>query len=491
MNTSLISAIVNSDALPSIPVVAFKVLELSRREDVDIDEVVEVIGNDPALTAKMMKVSNSSMFGMSKQVSSLKQAMVVLGMRTVKIMALGFSLVEALNDKKGSGFDYAKYWRRSLSTAVAARNLAGLSADIRKDEAFVGGLLCDVGMVAAARHPNGVYKPVLDQYEAEGGNIQDIEREILGVTHAQISAMMLSKWSMPEILAHATAGHHGDEFDALEPRPKKLAAVLWAASEVAELFCGDKAPENLDAVRNKVIELVHVPKAELEKLMADLNGHVRESAELFKLNVSDELSFDQIRQAAVMQMTELSISAEHEREQTATQLKTMAKTASTDQLTGVPNRRAFDEQLSANIEHAKSAKGDLGLIMLDIDHFKKFNDTYGHLAGDEVLKLVGKSLGKISDATQFAARYGGEEFAIIVANATARQLRELAEDVRKNIARLRLEHDGAELSLTASLGAAHVSFAEESIEPNEFISRADACLYEAKRDGRNRVEITF
>ena len=105
--------------------------------------------------------------------------------------------------------------------------------------------------------------------------------------------------------------------------------------------------------------------------------------------------------------------------------------------------------------------------------------------------MVGKCLGKISDATQFAARYGGEEFAIIAADVTARQLRELAEDVRKNIARLRIEHEGNELSLTASLGAAHVSFAEEAVEPKELISRADTCLYEAKRDGRNRVEITF
>lgn len=491
MNTSLISAIVNSDALPSIPVVAFKVLELSRREDVDIDEVVEIIGNDPALTAKMMKVSNSSMFGMSKQVSSLKQAMVVLGMRTVKIMALGFSLVEALNDKRGSSFDYAKYWRRSLSTAVAARSLADLASDIRKDEAFVGGLLCDVGMVAAARHPGGVYEPVLDRYSREGGCIQEIECEILGVTHAQISAMMLSKWNMPEILSHATAGHHGDGFDEMEPRAKKLASVLWAASEVAELFCGDTDAQNLDAVCDKVIRLAHVPKPSLVQLMEDLNGHVRESAEMFKLDVSDELSFHDIRQAAVMQMTELSISAEHERVQTETQLHTMAKTASTDQLTGVPNRRAFDEQLSAIIDQAKAQQSDLGLIMLDIDHFKKFNDTHGHLAGDEVLKMVGKCLSKISDATQFAARYGGEEFAIIVANATARQLRELAEDVRKNIARLRIEHEGAQLTLTASLGAAHVSFAEESIESKEIISRADSCLYEAKRDGRNRVEITF
>ena len=491
MNTALISAIVNSDALPSIPVVAFKVLELSRRDDVEIEEVADVIGQDPALTAKMMRVSNSSMFGMSKQVSSLKQAMLVLGMRTVKIMALGFSLVDAFRSKDDTGFDYARYWRRSLSTAATARQLAEAGGDLRKDEAFVGGLLCDVGMVAAARHPDGVYQSVLNRYVAEGGCIQKIELEELGVTHAQISAMMLSKWSMPEILSHATAAHHGKGIDDLEPRCKKLASVLWAASLVAELFCGDQHPTGLDGVCDQVTNLVGISKPQLESVMEALNGQVRESAELFKLSVSDELSFEEIRQAALMQMTELSLSAEHERAKTATQLQTMTRTASTDQLTGVPNRRAFDDHLHGLIQNASSQKRDLGLIMVDIDHFKKFNDTYGHLTGDEVLKLVGRCLGKIADDNQFAARYGGEEFAIVVADATAKQLRQLAEDVRKNIARIRIQHADKQLSLTASLGAAHVSFAEESVQSEDLIARADACLYEAKRDGRNRVEITF
>lgn len=498
MNTALISTIVNSDSLPSMPVVAFKVLELCRRDDMDINDVVDIIEKDPALTAKMMRVSNSSMFGMSKQVSSLQQAVVVLGLRTVKIMALGFSLVDAMKDVGGSGFDLARYWRRSLSAAAAARQFAGNGSQVRRDEAFVGGLLCDIGMVAAVRHPKRLYAPVLERYKMAGGCLHSIEQEILGVTHAQISAMMLSKWNMPDVLVQAVAAHHGEGFAGLEQRTRGLAGVLWAASEVAELFCGDTQASDLDVVRVRVKSRVQVGDDDLEEILEDLNGQVRESADLFKLEVGDEVSYDQIREAAVSRIAELTFTAEKERailasreQEARTQLESVRLDASTDALTQISNRRAFDERMANFVKQAEASKSDLGLILIDLDHFKKLNDDHGHQAGDEALRLVGKCLKKICDANRIAARYGGEEFAVLAAGATARELRQLAEDIRKSIARINLKYDNTDLSFTASLGACHVSFEEEQPKPEEIVLRADECLYEAKREGRNRVEIVF
>jgi len=498
VDTTLISSIASADSLPSMPVVAFKVLDLCRQEDVDIDDVAEIIEKDPALTAKMLKVANSSMFGMTKQVASLHQAMVVLGLRTVKIMALGFSLVDAMQGATSSGFDLSQYWRRSLYTAVAARLLASRLGDIRRDEAFVGGLLCDVGMIAAERHPAGAYHPVIQRYNAEGGCIQVHERELLGVTHAEISAMMLSNWNMPEVLIEAVSSHHGDDIETLTERSRRLASVLWAASEVSELFCGDAAACDLAEVREGVISRIGMSGDVFDELMHALNDNVQETAELFKLDVGMPISYDDLRQRAVSQMAELSLSAEHERmaatnreREARSQVETLRLEAHTDRLTDIFNRRAFDECMDQLISRQSTEKGNLGLIMIDMDHFKQLNDTHGHLAGDEALKLVGKCLNKIRDESRFVARYGGEEFAVIAADVTARQLRELAEDIRKNISRIKFSANGQEIGLTASLGAVHVSYAEEALKASEMISRADECLYEAKNDGRNRVEITF
>lgn len=498
MNTSLLSAIVNSDALPSMPVVAFKVLELCRQEDVDFQDVVEVIAKDPALTAKMLKVSNSSMFGMAKTVASLEQAVKVLGLRTVKIMALGFSLVDTFRPHAGIGFDYPGYWRRCLSTAVAARQLHSVTGDVRRDEAFVAGLLCDIGMLAAERHPQRIYQPVVDAHAEMKGRIQDIESALLGITHAHISALMLAKWNTPEVICQAVQAHHGEGIDQLGPRPQALARVLWAASEISELFCGDTDATAYQAVSDHIMKIVGIKPKPLEALMAVINHQVGEAAELFSLKLTDEISFDEIRSRAMLQMATLSFSADQERAQAETRAReatalseSLRTRAEMDKLTSIANRQTFDDRLAAMMSDAATRRGDLGLILLDVDHFKRFNDTYGHLAGDEVLKSLGQCLRKISDDTQFAARYGGEEFAIIVADMTARDLRCLAEDIRKNIARIKVQRGDVALSVTASLGVAHVNLGEENVAPNELIERADGCLYEAKREGRNRVEITF
>jgi diguanylate cyclase len=219
---------------------------------------------------------------------------------------------------------------------------------------------------------------------------------------------------------------------------------------------------------------------------------------MFSIELTQEISFEEIRRGAMMQMATLSLSAEQERAKAETRARevsalneSLRTRAEVDKLTGIANRQTFDDRLATAIGDATTRRSDLGLIMLDVDHFKKFNDTHGHLTGDEVLKTVGSCLRKISDDTQFAARYGGEEFAIIVADMAARDLRALAEDIRKNIGRLRVKHTSGDLSVTASLGVAHVNFGEDPIDATEFIRRADGCLYDAKREGRNRVEITF
>jgi diguanylate cyclase (GGDEF)-like protein len=133
----------------------------------------------------------------------------------------------------------------------------------------------------------------------------------------------------------------------------------------------------------------------------------------------------------------------------------------------------------------------MGLILLDLDHFKKLNDNYGHLAGDEALRRVGRCLDSIVASPALAARYGGEEFGIVLSQVTADAVRSLAEEIRRGVERIEFEHNGRPVRITASLGAAHVHFAHETATAGELIERADGCLYEAKRKGRNRVEITF
>lgn len=162
-----------------------------------------------------------------------------------------------------------------------------------------------------------------------------------------------------------------------------------------------------------------------------------------------------------------------------------------DGLTGVLNRRAFDEALNKEWKHAKRDKGELSLILLDIDYFKRYNDNYGHSAGDNCLKLVSKALSAvIRRETDVVARYGGEEFAILLPETNANEACSLAEECRQSVYRLQLPHEKSEVDsvVTISLGVSTIVPAPDS-QVLSLLESADKSLYQAKQSGRNQVVI--
>lgn len=166
----------------------------------------------------------------------------------------------------------------------------------------------------------------------------------------------------------------------------------------------------------------------------------------------------------------------------------LQRLAVTDALTGLANRRALDQRLAAEWHRASREQTPLSVLFFDVDHFKRFNDTYGHAAGDEVLKLVA---GRIASGTQrtsdMAARYGGEEFAVLLPGTALQGAHKLADKIRRRIETANLAHSGSHFGrVTVSVGCA-------SCEPPvggsgaQLLAAADALLYEAKAAGRNQV----
>jgi diguanylate cyclase len=159
----------------------------------------------------------------------------------------------------------------------------------------------------------------------------------------------------------------------------------------------------------------------------------------------------------------------------------------TDPLTGLGNRKYFDRSLGAAVQTARVSGEPLSLLMFDIDHFKSFNDSYGHLTGDQVLRLVGMSLRQAIKGQDITARYGGEEFAVLLPNTAMRQALTVADHIRRAIMakELKKKSSGEILGrVTISVG---VSMLRPTDDTDSLIERADVCLYIAKRNGRNRV----
>jgi diguanylate cyclase (GGDEF)-like protein len=160
--------------------------------------------------------------------------------------------------------------------------------------------------------------------------------------------------------------------------------------------------------------------------------------------------------------------------------------ASSDALTGLPNRRAADESIKRMIAHAGRTVSPLSVVLLDLDHFKQVNDLHGHDQGDKALATIGEILSSSVRASDFAARYGGEEFLLLLPDTDRGGAVEVAEKLRRVIEQTEIRDVGG---LTASFGIA--SSPEDAVEPEQLIRKADRALYAAKARGRNRIEVAL
>jgi diguanylate cyclase (GGDEF)-like protein len=168
-------------------------------------------------------------------------------------------------------------------------------------------------------------------------------------------------------------------------------------------------------------------------------------------------------------------------------IETLEERATSDGLTGLLNQKTFRKRLSIDLSRLDSRVG-CAVIMADIDHFKRVNDTYGHQAGDEVLKKIANIMQKSIRKMDMAARYGGEEFVLYLHQVDREKAKQMAERLRLIIEQTRFEFGGKEVGITASLGIA--CYPSDGRETRDLLERADEALYRSKQGGRNRTTVT-
>jgi putative nucleotidyltransferase with HDIG domain len=224
--------------LPTSPAVVSAVMGLTADLNTEITKLSRALSADPALTAKVLRISNSPFYGRARSVSSLDEAVMILGFFTIRSLVVATS---AYSMFKRDGRDHLEHnlWEHSLATAMGARITARRLGVAHVDEAFLSGLLHDIGILILLQRMPKDYRAVLDAVVKAGGSLLDRERETLGFTHVDLGSVMLERWNFPAFMVETVRSHHEPETIGGKFKPADAEAVQCNAHIVC--FADDLA----------------------------------------------------------------------------------------------------------------------------------------------------------------------------------------------------------------------------------------------------------
>lgn len=640
------------DSIPTLPSVVTRILEIVLDDTSSVRDAAKIIEADQALASKVLKIVNAAAYGLRQKVSTVAHAIAMLGFGTLKSLVLSVSVYDGLLDgRKDSGFDKSLYWQHCLAVAAAARALAKEMSFDLPDEAYVAGLLHDIGKVVLDQKARAEYVRVLRRVREESCLFCGAERELLGVDHAEVGGWVAERWNFPPTLQDAIRHHHSD-LSTIDLPQRNLQLV--AMTHVADFLAWTQGMGSVEArvpplLDRRAEEIVGLKRIKLDAITEAIDGEMEKMAEVFRFPTPDIKRFRAALQKANIELGRINSLYDEARRQLERRVreltalnqairmarqtldpkqvqKTVLETvraglgfdrvsffewkdgklacsavqdsthldldlasltcpappgdpfvdrcrtqqrpfrmvsggeetgtrilrqlelseaaaapvicqkelhgvivadngisrvaigeaaleslgilaseaglaienarlfqrtlelARVDELTTVLNRRQTMEQLALEMERARRYKRPLSLAMCDIDHFKKVNDTYGHLAGDQILQGVAKLIRSSSRDVDIVGRYGGEEFMVLLPETELDTGIVYAERVRKTVEKwgtgrkeLKPGHN-----VTISIGvAAYAPETDTGVEA--FIEKADKALYAAKERGRNRV----
>ncbi len=208
VKANVLDTLNNIDNLPTLPIVAQQILKLIASPNSNMEQIANVITKDQAITAKVIKLTNSAFYGLRNRISSIKHAIVILGLNTIKNLVLGVSVVKTFEDNaRTSIFDREQFWLHAFSTALGARLIAGYLGKENIEDYFLAGLLHDIGILAIDQFLHDAFIEILNRSLEEPDFIK-LEQDVLGMHHGDVGAFLGEKWKLPAFLISTMQYHH-------------------------------------------------------------------------------------------------------------------------------------------------------------------------------------------------------------------------------------------------------------------------------------------
>lgn len=531
----MIDTILNSTHLPSPPTVAMQLLEHTQNPDATVADFVNAIKVDPAMSAKILKASNSSYFSFRSEITSLERAVSMIGRKPIAALVLGFSLVGSDSLSNAVLKFYKQYWQQAVVQGITAEFIAGRFHKGSESEAFLVGLLMDIGRLAMLKAIPSEYAEILNSLDTLVSDLHVWELQHFGFSHVDIGIKLLQKWEIPQALIDAMGTQHEDSA-SLNPESVKewndLSRIACFAANAGDCFCTQGKGRAWQRLKHLAETFYNLNEQQLESLLVELKDRIESGAQLFSVDASEIGNTDELLaqareqlvdlafqgQIQSMQFAEEKIEIEQKHKELEKRNQLLESEVVRDSLTGVFTRRYFDEIFLKEITRCGRQGFGAAVLFCDIDNFKFINDNYGHPAGDQVLIKTAVAIQDSIRTCDTLARYGGEEFVVLLVDVDPEKVLEIGERIRTNIEAMQIHisptiqadngsdslnqaESTAEASsktgrstfgVTVSVGgclASPVDSAAGSEDCQKMLAIADQKMYHVKRSGKNGVKI--
>lgn len=490
MNQELLEKILDCPTLPTLPAVAVRVLELTQAKDVSMDDLAAAIQQDQALTAKVLKTVNSSFYGLRRPCANINQAIVMLGLSAVKSLALGFSLVTAVNVPSASEFDFVPYWRRGLYTAVAAKCISHEAGLATEDEAFLGGLLQDVGMIAMFQGLKRKYLEIVLRADADHRSLIRLELSELELQHPEVGAMLCERWKLPLELLMPVRFH-----ERPTAAPQEYADLVRAVGlgNIAHDVLTDPDPgPAFKRFQTRAVQWFDFDEQTCDNLISLIAQGAGQVAPLFNLATGAAADPKAILERARAALQTLEKQAEQEQSHGASLNTLVSDSDQYDALTGAWSARAILKHADTAFLTAQEKKRSLTVLVFGLDGFKELVQRSGSEPADSVLVEAYLFLQEqIEPLGGLICRWESATYCIVLPGVDRAEAARIAAELKTALSHCSGEWEIGSAKwagITASIGSATKETRDKAfLKVEQLISAAARAMEAATSGGGNCV----
>lgn len=530
-STALTRLAADAGELFSLPKVAIEVLKLTNNPQVDARDIKECIENDPALTSKVLRVVNSSLFGLSQEVLNLNQALALLGIKPLKLLVLGFSLPDGLFTNVNQDV-LARYWQHTLTKAVAAREISESAWHIPGDDAFVAGLLQDIGILVLLQQLGYPYAHFLQKVLDEGGDLESLETALMGFSHIDLTAKLLEAWGLPETLATAVRTRITiDEKIAAPEAGESLPYILHLAERIARLLADDR-PDLLNDIVYTGGMCHGMTDAQLAQLIEDLQAKVEQLADVLSLELPAGYDYpailDESRRQLAATALDAAVELVHQRGVVEmARCEALLKMEEIRELTGAVHQLAKNKRsapstktpppthveiapekgasataavtassqpednpgllgrLNVAVAACRQTRRALSLLLIEIDNYENVVFSHGTQRAASYVRKLEETCRSLDQPGASFIETREARFGLVLPDCDRLEAVRIGNQVVSAMRQSALADVDA---VTVSVGASTVSMPPKNFAADLLVESADRCLYGARSSGGNSVK---